>query len=320
MFIYKLILLEMIETFDDSNKKILDNFLKDKTYIYLTSITKEFKEMALNWYLSLKNIQSEHLALLVCADIESYEYLQSNNVRQCIYLDSNIQNNVTGEDWVENEKNFKLLGLYLVFKNYDVDIIMSDVDIVFLKNPIDKLLSEVKDYDWVVMSDKRYIPFVPNRKQKSNYAVAQHKTEIYNQGISEYVLYGEENAGFSFIPNPTAPWRKKENSGNEKQEKINFLKTFQKNSTYYELFPKGIEEGCLQTIVNTKVKETNLKVKVLSSFEFPNGSVWKVPYIKEKIKNSCYIIHYNFCDYLEPAEVRKEKTNRMKRDGYWYIS
>lgn len=309
----------MYEQFTEGNE-FLVHFLKDKQYIYLTSVTQEFCEMTLNWFLSLKNIGSSHLALVVCADQQSYDYMLAHSI-PCVYLNCEIQSNEKGEEWVENEKHFKLLGLYIIFKHYNVDIILSDVDIVFLKNPIEKLVSELdKNVDWLAMSDRKYSPFVSERKKGFDVFVSEDKKEIINNGLTPQTLYGEENGGFSYIPNPTADCRFKESSLAEKANKVIFLKTFQKDSPYYQHFPNGTEEGCLQTIVNKKTKETNLRVKMLSCMDFPNGSVWSVSYIREKIKNSCYLVHYNFCNFLDPIKVREEKTNRMKQHGHWYVT
>jgi hypothetical protein len=308
----------MFDEFTVGNE-FVKQFVKDKKYIYLTSITHEFCDFALNWFQSLSNIGVSDLALVVCADKQSYESMQKHNISS-VYLEANIDANVTGEQWIENEKHFKMCGLYIIFKNYDVDIIMSDVDIVFLKNPIDKLLFELEDNDWLAMSDRMFVPFVAKRKQGRDLYISDDKTEIHDTGITPQTLYGEENAGFCYIPNPTAQCRLNENSLKDKQYKIQFLENFQKNSTFYDTVPKGTEEGCLQSAVNKKVKETTLRVKKLNCFDFPNGSAWNVSYIREKIKNSCYIVHYNFCEFLEPLKVREEKMNRMKKHGHWYLS
>jgi hypothetical protein len=301
----------------------LSTFLANKQLIYLTTITKEFNEVALNWYLSLKTIKADHLALIVCADPESYEYIQKQQI-PCVFLDCNIQKNITGEQWIENEKNFKLRSLYIIFKHFDVDIVFSDVDIIFLKDPLAKFYQELEEngpWDWLAMSDKKYSPFVIGRKRGHDVFVDKDdKTELINTGPTPQTLYGEENAGFSFIPNPSSPCRKVGGYEQDKQRKIEFLETFLQGSSYYNNFPRGTEAGCLQTVVNQKAKETHLRVKKLSCFEFPNGSVWSVPYIRKKIENECYIVHYNFCEYLDPLKVKEEKINRMKQFNHWYVT
>jgi hypothetical protein len=301
----------MSDAFTEGNE-FLRSFVETKQRIILTAITQEFNEMCLNWFCSLRNVGLSELALVVCADKQSYEYTQQHCIPS-VYLECNIESNITGEEWIENEKNFKLLGLYIIFKNYNVDIILSDVDIVFLRNPIEKLLAELtNDTDWLAMSDKKFAPFVPSRKQGRDVYVSENKTEIIDDGDIPQTLLGEENGGFSYIPCAKSP--------EDKIKKLAFLENFRENSSWYKVMPRGTEEGCLQSAINKKVKDTDLKVKRLSCFEFPNGSVWNVSYIRHKIKDLCYIVHYNFSDYLEPLEVFKEKTERMKKYNHWYIS
>lgn len=309
----------MHDEFTDGNL-FLKEFLRDKRYIYLTSVTHEFCDMTLNWLRSLKNINSDHLALVVCVDEACYKFMKSHH-SACVYLNCDIESNATGEEWIENEKNFKLLALYIIFKHYDVDIILSDVDIVFLKDPIEKLLSELTpECDWLAMSDRVFVPFCAKRKQGRNLYISDDKTEIFDTGVTPQTLYGEENAGFSYIPNPTAPSRINQHSKKDKARKLSFLENFQKGSSFYQTLPKGTEEGCLQTASNKKAKQDGLNVKTLSCLEFPNGSVWNVDYIRNKIKDTCYIVHYNFCDDLDPIKVKNEKTNRMKKHKHWYLA
>lgn len=310
----------MVDQFTEGNE-FLKTFLKDKDYIYLTSITHEFNEMLLNWHLSLKNINSSHLALAVCLDKNSYSYAQTHSIPS-VYLECNIRSNLKGEEWIENEKQYKLLGLYIIFKHYNVDIVFSDVDVVFLKPPVEKLLqiSQEEDWDWIAMSDRRFKSFVVNRNRHHDFCISSDKTEVTDTGPTAQALYGEENAGFSFIINPTSPSRLTPNSYEDKMYKIKFLENFQNNSELYKSAPIGNEEGCLQTLVNKKVKDTRLKVKILSSFEFPNGSFWEVPYLRKTIENSCYIVHYNFCEFIDPLQVKEEKIARMKKHGHWYVT
>jgi hypothetical protein len=308
----------MPEQFTEGNEFLIE-FLKDKQYIYLTSVTHEFCEMTLNWFLSLKNIGSSHLALVVCLDQKSYKFMLSCNI-PCVYLNCDIESNDTGEHWIENEKKYKLIGLYIIYKKHDVDCILSDVDIIFLKDPIDKIKSELSaEWDWVVMSDKEYNSFLPSRKRNRDVEVSENKTEIFDCGPTAQSLYGEQNGGFSYIYNYSTSKKLGRNPEKDVADRLQFMKNFHKNSDYYKKFPTCTESGCLQTIVNQKTKELKLNIKILSCFEFVNGSVWKVPYLREKIKNSCYLIHYNFCSFLDPHKVLKEKIIRMKEFNHWYI-
>jgi len=308
----------MPEQFTDGNEFLI-RFLKDKQYIYLTSVTHEFCDMTLNWFLSLANIGSSHLALVVCLDEKSYKFMQTHGI-PCVYLNCKIESNDTGEDWIENEKKYKLLGLYIIYKNYDIDCILADVDIIFLKDPIDKIKSELStEWDWVVMSDREHNSFLANRQRGRSIEVTKNKTNTVDCGPTAQSLYGEQNGGFAYIYNYSTSKQLGRNPEEDVNNRLQFMRDFHEKSDYYKKFPTCIEAGCLQTIVNQKTKELKLNIKTLSCFEFVNGSIWRVPYLREKIQNSCYLVHYNFCDFLDPYKVLKEKTNRMKKFNHWYI-
>ena len=285
----------------------LESFLRDKTYIYLSSVTHEFCEMAYNWFLSLKNIKSEHLALIVALDEKCYEYMKNKSIPS-VYLNCKIQKNITGEDWIENERNTKILAPYYIFKKYNVDIIMSDVDIIFLKNPIKKLNDEMdENCDLLLMSDKRFYPFIPKRQAGKSISISENKKEIIDNGFDAQTLYGKENGGFCYLKQ-------------EKKEKIlKHTDVFHKDSDFYKKYDKLDEENNLQSLTIKRYKETGLNVKTLSCFDFVNGSLWDIPYLKNKVKDQCFIVHYNFCDYMEPLKVKEDKINKMKQNNHWYV-
>jgi hypothetical protein len=296
----------MIDKLTDGDN-FLDIFLKNKKYIYLTSVTHEYCEMAYNWFISLKNINSDHLCLVIALDEKCYTYMKHHSIPS-VYLECNINSNLTGEDWIKNERETKVLAPYYIFKKYNIDIIVSDVDIIFLKDPIDKLNEEINDgYDICVMSDKRFHNFIPERKIGKSISVDDSKRRVIDNGFDAQTLYGYENGGFFYMKK-------------DKKDKIlDCFSVFYKDSDYYKKYNKLNEEQCLQSLTIKRYKESHLKVKVLSCFEFVNGSLWNIPYLKNKVKDNCYIVHYNFCDYMEPLKVKEDKTNKMKQNNHWFF-
>jgi hypothetical protein len=67
------------------------------------------------------------------------------------------------------------------------------------------------------------------------------------------------------------------------------------------------------------IKDHNQKTKVLSPFEFANGTVWEISYLKNKVKDTAYLIHYNTAEGKTPDESREMKIQQMKENGHWYV-
>jgi hypothetical protein len=293
----------MINKFDLGEEKIKPS---EKGYAFVTTVTKEFVNFAINWHLSLKNIQEEENSIVVCLDTESYCALEKHNIC-CVLLEAkNITNN-SRADWIENEKYYKAAGPYYLHKKYKLDIISSDTDIVFFKNPVELLKREISEgNDLVVISDKRFDRFVPNRVKGRIKMLDYDRRNVVDYGIQDQAKFGEPNGAFGYFPYT------------EKMTKL--WEVFFPNSEYLKQFPVGIEAGAAQTIFNKRLKELDIKCKVLSVLDFPNGSVWQVPYLKEKIKNTCYIMHYNFCLNSDPMPAAEEKRKWMKSDGNWLLA
>jgi hypothetical protein len=291
----------MIDSFTDGNS-FLDSYLKNKEYVYVTSITHEYTDITKNWYESLKRIGSENFALVIALDQKSYINMLQYNI-PCVYLESNIKSNNTYQEWLENEKHTKVIGPYYIAEKYNIDIIHSEVDIVFLKDPIQKLKEEISNgYDMLVLSDKRFDDFYPNRKQ----GIASHvdNGKINTFGETYQKKYGVENFGFSYMPMTPKIFE--------------FWKDLNPKSNFIKNFPSGDESGHLQTILINKLKNFDIKFKTLSCFEFANGSIWANKQLKQSVKDKAYLIHYNFSDD-ELKFKRDGKINAMKQNGHWYI-
>jgi hypothetical protein len=294
----------MINGFTLGEERI-PTYLAKSDYLFTTTLSDEFISFGLNWYKSLAKINEHNNSLIICLNKPGYEILQRLKVPSVLLEVPNYKNE-NRADWIELEKFYKAAGPVYINQKYKKDIVFSDADIIFFKNPIPKLREEIaQGYDIVVISDKRFDPFVIGRKKGRLVMLNHDKKSTTDYGIQDQVLYGEPNGAFGYFPYG--------------EKVISLFSALTPTSEYARSFPTGIEAGAAQTIFNKRLKELNVKTKVLSVFEFPNGSVWKVPYLKEKIKDTCYIVHYNFCDLSDPLPSRDYKINWMKQDGTWLL-
>ena len=74
------------------NENFLDNFIKDKPYLYITTTTDHYVDMTYNWFLSLKKINQEHLVLVAGIGEECYNKLQELKIPSLL-IDFDIGNN-----------------------------------------------------------------------------------------------------------------------------------------------------------------------------------------------------------------------------------
>lgn len=310
----------MLERFTDGNE-FVEEYLANKQYVFLTSSTAKYSELTYNWYLSLKQINLESNSLVVAHDKYCYRKLQSWGVPS-VFLECNLPDHFSSKQWIEIEKETKLLSLYLLYKKFSCDFVFSDTDIIFLKNPYTKFLDMFSE-DWyhiIAMSDKVFQPFHLKRKFGKEITLSEDFGEAIDYGVlPQHSLMYQINAGFSFLPNTATCEQYKYDSKDIKTFILDFIKVFYKNSTYFNKFPIMKESGCLQVLTNHRYAETNTKVKLVSNFDFVNGSLWKVPYLREYVKDKCYLIHYNFSKYLNPSLSLKDKVSQIKSDGFWFL-
>lgn len=274
-------------------------------YVFVTTLSDDFIVFGANWFKSLQKINEHENCVVVCLNKPGYNALRSLNIPAVLLEVQNFINR-DRSDWIEIEKYYKAAGPVYIAHKYKKDIIFSDADIAFYKNPVSKLKEEIANgNDIVVVSDKRFDPHVVGRKKGRLVMLDWDKKSTTDYGPQDQALYGEPNGAFGYFPCS--------------ERAISLMGVLSPSSDYTKAFPVGIEAGAAQTIFNKRLKELNIKLKVLSVFEFPNGSVWKVPYLREKIQNDCYLVHYNFCDLCDPIPSRDYKIEWMKKDGNWLL-
>jgi len=291
----------------DAGEEAAASFVKNKDTIIVTSTTHHFIDMVFNWYHSLDTIGLSHLVFVIALDRESLALLQQREI-PCAFIDTGNLKNDTEADWIENAKKFKPKGILHLYEKYNINVIHLDTDIVFFKNFIPKLQQEAVDYDLVMCSDRRFDPYNHMRCRDKIISVNHDQASVSDWGLAEQAKFGEKNGAIMYLP------------VNSKERVLNYLKKCT-DEEIYKKFPRGVQEGSLQTVANSQdiLKETVINIKVLSVYEFPNGSLWKVPYLKNLIKDTCYLVHYNFHSHAGPENRLKEKIQAMTWHGHWYL-
>lgn len=149
-------------------KYIVDSYCKEKVLqhrneIILTFITHEYCTLMLNWYKHLEKIGLKNNVLVVCLDQQAFDFTSKNNIAG-LYIDINgLVESQTEEvvlvkkAYIEKHHICKALILGYITKKYNTNVIHSDIDMIFLKNPFPKINTIIKDdYDMGVYMDKSY--------------------------------------------------------------------------------------------------------------------------------------------------------------------
>lgn len=277
-----------------------------KDFAIVATTTHEFVDMAINWYKSLTRVGLDMYALIVCYDRQSHEKLNALDITST-YLDvGEFPRNTDGE-WYEMEKRTNHIGACTILSNFKINVIRSETDIFFLKNFLPKFIAEDDfNFDMLVCSDKRYDRF--NHKRKKNHIVSVEwgRNNVKDWGLSDQAKYGDINGSLCYLPHRAS-------------EKIVKFHNDLADPEYLKQFPVKQYSGSAQRIWNHAVKEKNFKIKILSVFDFTNGSVWKVPYLREHIKDRVYSVHYNFHSNAAPRQRFIEKKAAMIENGHWLL-
>lgn len=344
---------EEIKTFDDG-KIFLDEYVKGKQYLYVTTVTYDYCDMAHNCFISLKNVNLDQNCLMVALDVECYNKLKELNI-PCVLLNCSLKNKKTYKDYEKIDVYAKLTSTTIILETYKLDVIQYDIDMIFLKDPIE-LFREKKEqgYDIIVTSEKIITPFRADRKiimDKKN--ENDHVINIYNFlkkfknkdfndtltsddifelkqriiqfGALQYIVSNEKNIKWSKIFKDNAYWFYKyiyhsnsifeDENLLEKKINVNHLEDF--CGDYKSLDEEINNHSDLffyKLILNLGIKTT-----YLSYIFFPCGYVWFKPKYKEKIKDICYVVHYSGLPKNIISTNKQNKIEMMKEDGYWYI-
>jgi hypothetical protein len=290
-------------TTEDNN--FLQDYLKNKSEIISTPITYDYISLTKNWFLSLKKLNLDNQCLIIALDNESYVDLKNNNI-PVIKSIFDVKKSSTIEEWRVKEKKFKFLDILNIVKQYDINMIHCEVDVILLKNPIEKIKQEIKpDYDICVVSDRRFNDFHIRRNLEVDSHIDRNTGMVHKYGKSYWVQYGIENFAFSYIP--------------KTKKNLHFWDQLTHNEEYLKKFDVEGYAGSSQTILIHAIKNYNMKIKCLSPFEFANGTVWDLSYLRNRIKNTAYLIHYNTAEGKTPEESKNMKIEKMKKHNHWFL-
>ena len=265
--------------------------------IITTTVSDNYRELTLNWIANLNLYNLKDNIVIFCLDNEIYNCIIEQNVKAYKLLDNVIIND--RGDWIELEKYHKATGPIMLADMYMKNILFSDVDVVFLKNPLDYFKSI--DSDIIVTDDKRYNKFHLARKE--NHIITIQDNVPKDWGVTDQSKFGNLNGAVGYY--------------RYNKDIIAFFKTIfaKENIANY---PQKIEDGAAQTIFNDGLTNQRISVEVVSVFDFANGSLLDVPYLKKKVMESAVGIHYNYCD-SDPYKGYREKIDKIKNDNFWYI-
>ena len=273
----------------DDDVNFLKNYLKNKKYAYITYITVDFVEMTKNWYISLKNLNLHDQVLVVCFDELSYFWMKGNKIPSIL-----LKANVNVDNIEEINSIIPKMWFFKYFSNnFKLDIIHTDVDIIYLKNPLETLQKSIKNFDVALCSNKEY-----------NYSRILNKK--YNNCEKEEV----EPVNLFYVPY---------------SEKSNILwDKIIEGLVYKRDVDKNNKDGFIEVLLYNQ-----MNIKYLNIYEFANCSCFNNSLLKNKILNSCYTLHYNYRQYkhlwqkYENNEnllaVKDNKIQMMKDNNHWFI-
>lgn len=266
--------------------------------LIVSTVSINYLNLTLNWVENLNRFNLKDKILIFCIDDIIYNELK--NKINCLLVNSNL-NISSRSDWIEAEKKFKCIAPINYAKINPTNLLVCDVDTIFLKDPLKEFKERSTDVDIVTTSDRRYDSF--HLQREHNKIITVDKNKVIDWGHTDQFKYGEINGAVGYF-----------------KYSENILQKFDQmySNKVISKYPKNIEKGAAQTIFNKEIKKTNLKVKILSVFEFANGSLLNVDYLKKKVIDSAIGMHYNFCN-PDPILGNIEKIEKIKKDGYWFI-
>jgi hypothetical protein len=133
------------------NKEFFEKLSKENKDLIFSIASKEYKYMAHNWFLHLKKIGLEDQSIVMCSDFDTVNYLKENNVN-CMFFADDLENTVKIEQinkfYNLNHEMYLVLIVESLFKKYNFNLLLSDVDMIFLKNPLPYFNNELmKNFD-----------------------------------------------------------------------------------------------------------------------------------------------------------------------------
>ena len=122
---------------------------------FITLTNYGYRILTSNFIESLKKINIDDQLIIFCICEKTLRYF-NDNYPQClsILVENNVSNNkinFQGKDW--KEINFLKFKIILPYLESGEDVIYSDGDIVYFKNPFSYLEKEIENNDLLIQSD-----------------------------------------------------------------------------------------------------------------------------------------------------------------------
>ena len=182
-------------------------------------------------------------------------------------------------------RNFSKITLrkLKVIKDYldnGFDVLYSDLDIIFLKDPIPYLMDEIKDNDILILDD----------------------SYMYRESRGFRITSKKLNPGFFFV-RANERTSKLFSEPNLKDYKLLFKEGFYKKFFYFD------DQDLIHNRI-VKDEEIEIKYKTLPLNLFPNG---KIIYNYSVSIEEAYILHFNYVSSIS-------KIAKMKQHNVWYLN
>ena len=144
------------------------NMKYKRKYSFITLTNNGYKELTCNLIYTLKKLGIDDLLKIYCIGEESYNYFQKNYTNSESVLVNPKESHLS--TWCQyyamqnpNEEGKKIWADLTSYKFYSIhnelvngnDVIFVDGDIIFNKNPIPHLLSNIKDNDLLIQNDEQ---------------------------------------------------------------------------------------------------------------------------------------------------------------------
>jgi len=171
-------------------KQFLYEYLSNKEDIIFTFVISETFDMAHNWYLHLKKINLQEYSFLICLDEESYNKCKQLNLPSVLY-----KTNIKGEFSLSQSDISIIFNIMnFMYNTYKKNILFANTDIIFLKNPFQKLKSDLFNYDIGMIKNKlcKALSFINN----NNFSL---EDIWYKQSLKFFYLKYNKSIAHTFL-------------------------------------------------------------------------------------------------------------------------
>lgn len=270
-------------------KDLLDNALSEKcTPIVISIANWEYAELTLNWIAALKKLNINNY-LIVSLDMELHEYLDSLNIKNVLV---EIDNNIT------NIWKIKLNVSSLLVNN-GINFIYSDVDAIWLKDPVRDYFSDNLSDEVVFSAGTIH----PNHIYKAwgftlcagLFCIKSCRStkDLFNMALKDFSNTNDDQTSLNnVIYNMNINWEFKSREN---------------------IYVKGLKKGLINSVVKTKIVNSESIIRGSS----PDLNVSVLPYRKFPRTISSdfdpFVIH--------PISDKKAENKKkiFKENSLWFL-